>query len=71
VQAIQMGMDLEMPGNKGVFDQEIVKAVEKLHLQMESIDKCVEWTWKLIQKFSDQAKVEMTVQSQQDPGLFY
>ena len=39
VEGIRAGMDLEMPGNKGLNDKVIVKAVKEKQLSMEELDR--------------------------------
>jgi len=41
VQGIRAGLDLEMPGNKGLFDKHIVKAVQDGTLKEEELDRVV------------------------------
>ena len=41
VEGIKAGNDLEMPGNGGMNDRKIVKAVKAGTLSMEDLDKCV------------------------------
>ena len=41
VEGIKAGNDLEMPGNKGMNDRKIIKAVKAGTLSMEELDACV------------------------------
>lgn len=41
VEGIKAGNDLEMPGNKGMNDRKIIKAVKEGRLTMEELDACV------------------------------
>lgn len=42
VKAFEAGLDLEMPGGVGLFDAEVLAAVEKGELAEERIDECVD-----------------------------
>jgi Beta-glucosidase-related glycosidases len=41
VASIKAGLDLEMPGNNGLFNQEVKRALKSGELTMEELDKSV------------------------------
>ncbi len=50
VASIKAGLDLEMPGNNGLFNQEVKRALKSGELTMEELDKSVLNVLKLIEK---------------------
>ena len=40
IEGVKAGLDLEMPGNKGINDRHLVEAVKDGRLSMEDLDKC-------------------------------
>ncbi len=56
VEGVKAGNDLEMPGNKGMNDRNIVKAVNEGRLSMEDLDTCA---YRMI-KFAIEAKENET-----------
>jgi beta-glucosidase len=53
VEGVKAGQDLEMPGNGGITDAEIVAAVEDGRLSMEELDACVLRVLQLAKRVED------------------
>ncbi|WP_334073305.1 MULTISPECIES: glycoside hydrolase family 3 C-terminal domain-containing protein [Paenibacillus] len=61
VKALRAGMELEMPGNGGIHDRDIVEAVRNGTLPEETLDRAVERLLAFLQKAGQERKAQTVV----------
>ncbi|MFA9559204.1 glycoside hydrolase family 3 C-terminal domain-containing protein [Evansella sp. AB-rgal1] len=60
IEAFKAGVDLEMPGSEGRFDQEVKAAVENGDVKEEFIDECVDRLLSLIERTTSQKQEDVS-----------